>query len=355
MPHDNNISETLVTLSIADLAGQVFHIPRYQRGYRWTPTEVRRLLDDIEDDRNGDSCSGYSLQPICVSRYIDRENEWVVIDGQQRLTTIYLILQAGKKSMDSSHKESFSLKYDTRQDIDDFLLDLDPSKTPVEVSETSEQAIERYYLQNALQTIIKWFSERNNAPNFMCAFTAPQTEKKHVNLIRYDTQATTEEENIRLFNRINSGKIPLTNAELIKALLLNVGSEEKQYQCAEEWNRIENEMEDDDFWYFLSPDGDSIYETRMDLLFSSFLSLKSNPDENSTTADKERLYIFYGIKAIVDKQTSEGERMELWHEIADHYARLREWYKDKEYFHRIGFLMQCGESLQELLKIMFCP
>ena len=344
-------NETLVkNWSIADLAGQVFHIPWYQRGFRWTSAEVRRLLEDIDEYRNSeDTDSCYCLQPICVSRYMGRDNEWVVIDGQQRLTTIYLILQVGKYIMEIAHKKGFSIQYDTRKEIDDFLKNLDLSKSPEEVSENKSQAVERYYLQNALLTIDNWFSERGNLLDFMMPFTASSTNKKHVELIQYDTQATSEAENIRLFNRLNSGKIPLTNAELIKALLLNVGSEEKQYQCAEEWNRIENDLEDDEFWHFLYA-GDAAYETRIDLLFSTFLALR-NDGKNDDTADRERLHIFYGIKAIVDRQNAEGERFELWREVVEHYARLREWYEDELYFHRIGFLVQCGDSLPELLKI----
>ena len=344
-------NETLLkSLSIADLAGQVFHIPYYQRGYRWTSVEVRRLLEDIEEYRLSDEAGMcYSLQPICVSRYMERNNEWVVIDGQQRLTTIYLILQVGKPIMEMGHKKGFSIRYDTRKDIDDFLMNLDLSKSPEEVSENKPQAVERYYLQNALRTIDNWFSERGNLLDFMVPFMASSTEKKRVELIQYDTQATSEAENIRLFNRLNSGKIPLTNAELIKALLLNLGSEEKQYQCAEEWNRIENELEDDEFWHFLYA-GEVVYETRIDLLFSTFLAMREDGNNEETT-DKERLHIFYGMKAIVDRQNTEGERFELWREVVEHYARLREWYEDEFYFHRIGFLVQCGDSLQELLKI----
>ncbi|MBR4611802.1 MAG: DUF262 domain-containing protein [Kiritimatiellae bacterium] len=345
----NEMNDTLKSLSIDELTGQVFHIPWYQRGYRWTPTEVKRLLEDIEEYRLSETDSGYSLQPICVSKYNGLNNEWVVIDGQQRLTTIYLILQVGKGYMETFDKKGFSIKYDTRKDIDDFLTSLDASKTPEEVSENTEQAIERYYLQVALRTISEWFATRKNLPYFMQTFTASKREKKHVELIKYNTQATTEAENIRLFNRINSGKIPLTNAELIKALLLNVGSEEKQYQCAEEWNRIENELDDDEFWSFLYA-GKSDYETRIDLLFSTFLDLNENSIDDAA-GDKERLHIFYGMKAIVDSQNAEGERFELWNRVVEHYSRLREWYDNNDYFHRIGFLVQSGETLQELLKI----
>lgn len=341
--------ETLAQLSIADLAGMTFYIPWYQRGYRWTPTEVKMLLDDIDEFGNKEERGTYCLQPICVSKYGDSEKEWVVIDGQQRLTTIYLILYYATKAVSYFGKHQFAIKYDTRESIDDFLLKLDPGKTSEEVSDNQDEAVERYYLQSALCEIKTWF-DTHDLLNFMTIFVSSGDKSKSVELIRYNTQATTESENIHLFNRINSGKIPLTNAELIKALLLNAGNEEKQYLCAEEWNRIENELADDEFWHFIYA-GPQVFETRIDLLFSMFLEYKQTSINKHECIDRERLQVFYGVKKLVDAKQAEEERFDVWHEITDFYARIREWYNEREYFHRVGFLVQCGVPLIELLRI----
>ncbi len=83
--------------SIGDLLGERFLIPRYQRGYRWTARQVKALLEDIAAfqratrERGATAGVFYCLQPVVV-RW--RGGEWEVIDGQQRLTTILLILQA---------------------------------------------------------------------------------------------------------------------------------------------------------------------------------------------------------------------------------------------------------------------
>lgn len=69
---------------VGDIQG-FFFVPSYQRGYRWGDAEVIRLLDDIyatEGKRN------YCLQPVVVRKNGDR---FELIDGQQRLTTLYLI------------------------------------------------------------------------------------------------------------------------------------------------------------------------------------------------------------------------------------------------------------------------
>ena len=63
-------------------------IPSYQRGYRWTGTEVTQLLDDITKDKSG----GYFLQLLAVRRDT-KNNKLRIIDGQQRLTTCLLALE----------------------------------------------------------------------------------------------------------------------------------------------------------------------------------------------------------------------------------------------------------------------
>lgn len=75
----NNI--ILETKFVADIRGS-FYIPSYQRGYRWSETEVVRLLDDIY--QNGKK--NYCLQPVVVRK---KEDRYELIDGQQRLIAGY--------------------------------------------------------------------------------------------------------------------------------------------------------------------------------------------------------------------------------------------------------------------------
>ena len=73
----------LETKLVGKIEGE-FYIPSYQRGYRWGKDEVERLLDDI----HANGANGYCLQPIVVRR---RKDGYELIDGQQRLTTLFLL------------------------------------------------------------------------------------------------------------------------------------------------------------------------------------------------------------------------------------------------------------------------
>lgn len=77
---------------IYSLLSLSFSIPSYQRGYRWSKDEVRKLIDDIYCFTSGeDDSKYYCLQPLVVQKKNDMTYE--VIDGQQRLTTVFIIMK----------------------------------------------------------------------------------------------------------------------------------------------------------------------------------------------------------------------------------------------------------------------
>ncbi|MBI9069728.1 MAG: DUF262 domain-containing protein [Salinivirgaceae bacterium] len=92
------ISDDLRLRKITELLNENFYVPSYQRGYRWTKDEVDALLNDIWDFREnppkheyGEKKLFYCLQPIVVKeKIVNDRNLWEVIDGQQRLTTIFV-------------------------------------------------------------------------------------------------------------------------------------------------------------------------------------------------------------------------------------------------------------------------
>lgn len=81
---------------IGDIAGE-FVIESYQRGYRWSKEEIEHLLKDIDEVADGQN---YCLQPIVVK---NRDGVYELIDGQQRLTTLYLIMKYLSRYIDLNY------------------------------------------------------------------------------------------------------------------------------------------------------------------------------------------------------------------------------------------------------------
>lgn len=333
---NNNI--TIKTIN--DLLKSNFFIPSYQRGYRWTEQQVTELLNDIKEFspkeiENSNEKTWYCLQPIVVKKKED--NEWDVIDGQQRLTTTFLILHhLNQGYVENRRKKLFGLKYETRENSADYLQKELNGET---INDTN---IDYYFISSAYKTICDWFKNKGEQ------FDVNTFESKFnfsTKVIWYETSA--KDDSIDIFTRINSGKIPLTNAELIKALFLNssnfakADSEKlrlKQLEIASEWDRIEYALQDDSFWYFINKNENTL-ATRIEFIFN-LMSDKPSDDKYST-------FHFFNEKF---KTKSEKEINDNWQEIKKYFQTLEEWYNDRELYHKIGYLIAIGTNIKNILK-----
>jgi uncharacterized protein with ParB-like and HNH nuclease domain len=133
---------------------EMFYVPAYQRGYRWGEVEVSRLLDDIWYSRD----KPYYLQPVVVKQHGD---EWELVDGQQRLTTLFLIFQYMKREGLQSLAAAYSLRYETRPGSAAYLEQLDPGR--------SQENIDFFHIHEAYRCISEWFdahgAKRQHAAN----------------------------------------------------------------------------------------------------------------------------------------------------------------------------------------------
>ena len=173
-------------VSIAELKGLKFSIPTYQRGYRWTSIEVKDLLDDIDEFISQKDNRIYCLQPLVVRMggdkdlldrihkagsmaevrtLLDSGGEWEVIDGQQRLTTIYILL----RYLLGNQSEYYEITYETRPGSHGFLKNINP--------EEAGNNIDYYHIHNTKVTIEKWFDSKDKSykRTFAQTKTTPST------------------------------------------------------------------------------------------------------------------------------------------------------------------------------------
>lgn len=320
---------------ISELSEKNFFIPSYQRGYRWTEQQVTDLLNDINEFSpkeipNTNEKTWYCLQPIVVKQ--KSENEWEVIDGQQRLTTIYLILYYYQQNTEETRTKLFELEYETRAGSANYL------KSELGKKEKDDSNIDYFHISVAYQTIKKWFRENKVEKSFESKFY------DSTKVIWYET--SKDEDSIDIFTRINSGKIPLTNAELIKALFLNSSNFSntdteklrlKQLEIASEWDRIEYALQDDSFWYFINKTENNL-ATRIEFIFN-LMSDKPSDDKYST-------FHFFNKKF---KTKSEKEINDNWQEIKKYFQTLEEWHSDRELYHKIGYVIAIGINIKTIL------
>ena len=160
-----------------------------------------------------------------------------------------------------------------------------------------------------------------------------------VKIIWYEVPDT--ESSIDLFTRLNIGKIPLTSSELVKALFLKRENENaiRQEELSLEWDNMEKELHNEEFWGFLTNSESKKYQTRIDLV----LDLISN----KTISDKETYRTFFHF----DKELKKGKSLEsIWNEIQHKFLTLKEWFSDHEFYHKIGYLI--GSESKALIDIL---
>ena len=323
------IDNSLDLKTINDLAQYSFYIPAYQRGYRWTERQVIDLLEDIKDFTpreipNSEDKTWYCLQPIVVKKRPDSSYE--VIDGQQRITTIYLIWHYLNQDYKKEKQDKlFLIDYQTRENTSSFLNN----------PETEDDSnIDFYHISKAYKIIEEWFDNQYSnfdSNNFRSKF------KFHTKVIWYET---FEDNTISIFTRLNIGKISLTNAELIKALFLNSSNfnkeikEEKQIELkkleiATEWDKIEYSLQDDKLWYFLT--NEEKENNRIELIFDLIAGIN-----NKDKRDPYKTFRFFSDEM---KLQTKQVIVSMWDKITSYYQCFNEWYNERELYHKIGFIL----------------
>lgn len=322
---------------ISEIIGN-FSIEAYQRGYRWGKDEVEHLLEDINEIPDGQK---YCLQPVVV-KYVNGVYE--LIDGQQRMTTLYLIMKYLKAYVDIN----YSIEYTTRRNENGHM----GSKELLETIDTTDLSspsgnIDELFIKKSYSIVKTWF---NGEKSKMMSFA--NKLQKYVTIIWYEVDDV--EDSVRIFTRLNIGKINLTNAELVKALFLSRGKkdsegryagnpygieEKKQHEIALGWDSMEKELHNEKFWTFITNEKSGRYPIRMELLFDM---IEMKPSEESN---------FYTFNKFYERFKNSDNRYATWELIERYMQQLKEWYNDFDLFHHIGFLVATGTSVRSLLDI----
>jgi len=392
----------LTEKAIGELLDFKFFIPSYQRGYRWSERQIEDLLEDINafiptQIEKSDKKTWYCLQPVVVKECAERtkiENDlqgtwYEVIDGQQRLTSIFLIIHYANEMWVGKQKvPEFQLKYETRDEKNgeqqkgsyEFLKEQIINED--DKAEINYSNIDYYHISVAYSTIHNWVKNYKSKYNKDFDNNDFQSKlKSYSKVIWYEIEA--EKDAIEIFTRINMGKIPLTNAELIKALFLNSSnfpnseSEEirlRQLEIASEWDRIEYSLQNEELWYFIN-NSDNELPTRIEYIFNIIywiakeacaetkfrkdnkiiedVDIKNRITDGFKTFDEKFGVDEYSTFRFFSEKFNSNTTDEIdknWKEIKRIFQTIEEWFTDRDLYHKIGFLISAGTEIMELLK-----
>ncbi len=391
----NNIVDIKTIGSLLD-GKNCFYVPCYQRGYRWNRKQVEELLSDLysfrkQYDRDKSSGVGnfYCLQPIIVREICDEEVRnnalgddadnsdiklWELVDGQQRLTSIFILLsyliekeyhgEADDFKEDYHGAQLYRLFYESRFSTCEVLNALAKGEDiePTDIDST--------HICNAMKYIDEWFEgkglevnkrynggdgeSKRKMRNSLLEQIVNVSETGPTKVIWYQLSNDDDVDPVQEFTRINNGKIPLTDTELIKALFLQkknfaVGDKVlEQAKVSLQWEHMENMLQRNDFWCFVSNKGIDEEDRMGELL--KLVYLKSH-DKKEADIESGDIFRFYYSKLDGLSSNDLQEMVAgLWVDIIDTFNTLQDWYDTPEIYNYVGYLIQSGVTLTEIYK-----
>ena len=307
------------------------------------------MLNDIyEVYKKDDNEQKYCLQPLVVkkkervkytyvlknliekTKNIENGDEFLdssyeLLDGQQRLTTLWLILSELKEV--AQDKRNYHIYYELLRPVD------------------------KAFIDEAIRTISEWLSKKEKQDSKFNKIAFWQTICERLTFVWYEV---ADKRNLKdnvvdngseeLFRKINKGKIELTNAELFKAMLLNdenaITAEDRREleQISFEWDKIEQSLRNDEFWFFIS-NNKSEERTRIDYILEVYARSLEDAERYDILKDR---YSFLVVQEKLKKEANgfDGIR-KVWRDIVHVHDKLYSWYQDNELYHNIGFLVSC--------------
>lgn len=343
-------------------SGNNYFIPDYQRGYRWGEREVTQLLSDLYEFMNQHLSQQdfYCLQPLVVverkaerlvslPKHVKEEGTVVyeVVDGQQRLTTLFLLIHYFNEQYRVKNKLTTpQLHFETRKGsaaaLEGVQIDTNGAAVFGNAGCQLTQSIDFWHIQHAYEYIHHW-CVNNLATELQERFQDFVLDRTKV--IWYAVDASQDV--IKVFERNNVGKIALTDAELIKAQMLqrnrqgDINVLRQQLEIAHEWDEMENALRQESLWAFLYG-GEVAPVNRIEKLFALVLKQRGFPEGR----------IFDRVEAYMKKQKEEStpdpNLVQLWSNIKELFFVFTDWYKDHSFYHYIGLLTSMGVSIESI-------
>ncbi|MEI0538417.1 DUF262 domain-containing protein [Brachyspira pulli] len=338
---------------IRDLNNYSFYIPNYQRGYKWSEKNIEDLLNDINSIDN-DNKKDHCLHNLTI---IEKDGKYEVVDGQQRLTTIFLLLKY------LGYEEIYNLDYQIREETKDFIeneiiyvINLIKDVKDIENNEKIKEIFKDnnnynkqdiYFICDALFCMHQWFETHEN-------------NKIYDNLQNvYFYKHELENKNIKgetVFANLNSGRVPLTDIELIKAdLIINISEEknkslnnnillnEIRSNIGRLWDEMESFLAQDEVWYWIAANNKNTNKLSLlfDLIkiktFKDYKDILENKENNKTSND------------ILENKENNKTSNDILDDIKDYYYTIKDWYYDNDMYHLVGIAVNIGLLIKDLL------
>ena len=156
-------------------------------------------------------------------------------------------------------------------------------------------------------------------------------------------EAPPEVDSRDLFTRLNVGRIPLTDAELVKAQLLShgqagEGQTDRALEISAHWDLIERDLRVPEVWAFVTRQAEED-ATHIGLLLDT---LAGGPRGHERP-------LFQTFETL--RRDIEADAHEFWRSVVDLHSLVLGWYDDRDLFHKVGYLIAVGRTFDEIVEL----
>jgi len=345
--------------------GWHFVIPYEQRGYRWRVQNVLELFLDYMEFVSPDRASKiYCMQPLALEEIPKQSNCYRVWDGQQRLTTIYLLykalgitppfllsLQRDKGSTEKRKEflENPDAAYDAKDDIDTFYMKRAYKTFLACRGGVSPNDLKMHRFERETFNIIQ--GKDKSLIDKIRRLLLGKLENKNIEFIYYNVPS---DKAVEIFHNLNSGKIALTNSELIKALILSDSSKlPNKALAAIQFAEMEQTLMDDRFWFMMQP-----YEVKR--RFGRIDEVENLSEHIDIRSKLHRIDMLFNLTANVSFSDYKSDPIasfrfffqnkdrieELWETTRTNLRIMMDMYQDVHYYHYWGFITYCKRGVR---------
>ena len=192
-------------------------IPRYQRAYAWEDKEIVQLIDDIND-----STGDYYIGSLVVAKVKGKVETYEVVDGQQRLTTLYLLLHYLVSCGRLEGEVGKTLSFDCRPNSNYTLTHIQDLLSKEKPFADEEDRLEQSIL-NGLKAIDQKFTTGD-------AIDVDAFIERLMSVILYRIEVPEHTDLNRYFEIMNTRGEQLEQHDILKAQLMDYLSDRKKEQ-----------------------------------------------------------------------------------------------------------------------------
>lgn len=354
-----------------------YNIPEYQRGYKWTAANVVQLLEDLKNFRKADKDQFYCIQNITITKSKHKDS-WCmnVIDGQQRLTTLFILISYLQRTMKDKIIDVSAdvLKYSIRENSNVFLREkvLTGILWDADIVPDSAKSKDQYYMMTVANAIKVWFKNNDLSPEIILDVILDDLV-----LIVNEVNQGDEE---TVFASLNGGKVDLDGADLVRAILITRAAKQKYPSIIsrEKLHQVANDDIDLNIDISISSRG-KINEFRVKLgveidemnkwwskrnvrtYFEQLLPNKISKNRSFKYSQHPIDLLYYAFyEAYKEKLTSEAfealdlrvfengldlngqsgdDHLEFYSAVREFHLTMMDWYDNDEIYNLIGYIM----------------